>query len=67
MFTKETAHPPLSAYKGKLAKINKLKLMWNSRQQQLHQEGVTERAAQLIQKDSFKHKLLRNLKELDGP
>ena len=41
--------------------------MWNSRHQQLRQEGVTEKAAQLIQKESFKHKLLRNLKELDGP
>ena len=57
----------LSMYNEKLRKIKLLKFNWKKRQEELHQQGLSEKAAQLLQKESSKNKILRNLKEDGGP
>ena len=58
---------PLSAHRPQLKKIKILKTQWKDTQNKLQQAGLDEKAAQMIQKEAFKHKLLRNLKADGGP
>ena len=55
----------LSMYNEKLQKIKLLKFNWKKkkRQEELRQQGLSEKAAQFLQKESSKNKILRTLKE----
>ena len=63
----ENTAKSLSSYRPKLEKLITLKIEWKEWQKQLQKAGLDEKAAQQVQKESFKHKLLRNLKEDGGP
>ena len=58
---KDTAEP-LSAFRPQQKQVNQLKIKFKDRQNELHQAGLDEKAAQMVQKEAFQHKLLRNLK-----
>ena len=67
LMTKATNTKPLSEYRKKTQQIKELKLDWSQRQEALHQEGLSEKQAQIIQKEVFKNKVLRELKTVQGP
>ena len=50
------------AFTTLLKQVNQLKIKFKDRQNELHEAGLDEKAAQMVQKEAFKHKLLRNLK-----
>ena len=47
--------------------MNLLKLEWSKRQQALHKLGLSRKSARNVQKEAFKHKILRELKSQGGP
>ena len=55
------------AFRTLLKQVNQLKIKFKDRQNELHEAGLDEKAAQMVQKEAFKHKLLRNLKADGGP
>ena len=44
-----------------------MELEWSKRQQALHKLGLSRKSAQNVQKEAFKHKILRELNSQGGP
>ena len=49
---KDTAEP-LSAFRPQLKQVNQLKIKFKDRQNELHEAGLDEKAAQMVQKEAL--------------
>ena len=58
---------PLSYYKHQLQQVNLLNLECSKRHQALHKLGLSRKSVQNVQKEAFKHKILRELNSQGGP